>query len=421
MTSVVDTSVKNFNSEMSGAPVLQCQSGSFVALATACLVTGFDLKAATSLTVAAGVATLAYSGGHSAELHSVILVEGVTGALAAALNGEQKVTYKSDTEIKFATAAANGAAAGAVTFKMAPLGWTLAYSGANKAAFRSSDPMGNGHYLYVDDTDAMDVRVQGFEAMSELGVGTGKFPLASQIQGPTPEKGGYWSKGSTPNTNPVGWVFFGDSRWMMYGAKNYHSNFAAGDAQRQRYGLVHLRGFGDPLATRPSGDPYGTVLAAGWNTNHAAQQYGGSLTINDQGYGALFTARGFAGLGGCELNDSYTYSFPAGTDTLSGTATNLHGNFPSPVDGSLRMSGRYLRRRGSETGDFPVRADIPGVAYVPQGQVFRNLPPKSLVPGSGRWQGRWLLAVGIGGQGTDFGSSPDAAGICLVDITGPWR
>ena len=89
MTSVVDTSVKHFHSAMVGAPILNGQAGSMIALLNACLKDGFDIKVATSLTVDSGVATLAFTGSHSATVESVVLV---AGSSVADLNGEQKIT-----------------------------------------------------------------------------------------------------------------------------------------------------------------------------------------------------------------------------------------------------------------------------------------------------------------------------------------
>ncbi|EPD32955.1 hypothetical protein HMPREF9701_06413, partial [Delftia acidovorans CCUG 274B] len=56
MASPVDTSVKHFLSSMTGAPVLSGTVGSMIALLDALLVTGFDTKTLTSLTVVGGVA-----------------------------------------------------------------------------------------------------------------------------------------------------------------------------------------------------------------------------------------------------------------------------------------------------------------------------------------------------------------------------
>ena len=116
MTSIVDTSVKNFGYDFPGAPELHGTFGSEISVHTACLVTGFGLRTAVSLVVSGGVATLtlANEAKNTNRLRTVVLVEGVTGALTA-LNGEQKITFASSTELKFATAGADGTATGTST------------------------------------------------------------------------------------------------------------------------------------------------------------------------------------------------------------------------------------------------------------------------------------------------------------------
>jgi hypothetical protein len=83
-----DTSVKYFHSGLTGAPVLSGTAGSLVAVLDACLVNGFAVSAVASLVVASNIATATISGGHSAEVGSVVLVSGAT---PSGLNSEKKV------------------------------------------------------------------------------------------------------------------------------------------------------------------------------------------------------------------------------------------------------------------------------------------------------------------------------------------
>ena len=89
MASPVDTSVKHYRSDMPSAPVLNGVAGSKIAQLEACLCTGYGLKAATSLVVAGGIATLTFAGGASAAWPEAVIL--VAGASNAALNDEQKV------------------------------------------------------------------------------------------------------------------------------------------------------------------------------------------------------------------------------------------------------------------------------------------------------------------------------------------
>jgi hypothetical protein len=210
MTSVVDTSVKFFTSQMSGAPALPGVAGALIALLDACAKDGFDLKTLTSLTVAGGVATAAYTGTHSAMVDAVVLIAGVTGGPSgwAGLNGEQKITGKPGAaSVTFATNLPDGIYTGTITMKMAPLGFAKPFSGVNLAAYRSLDPMSTGMYLRVDDTAAQTARVFGCESMSDINTYAGQFPTNAQMAG-----GGYWGKSSVANSVPVQWALIGDSR-----------------------------------------------------------------------------------------------------------------------------------------------------------------------------------------------------------------
>ena len=175
MTSPVDTSVKYFTSLMSGAPALSGTAGSMIAVLDACLKDGFDQKALTSLTVAGGVATAAYTGAHSAAVDSVVFIAGVTGGPAgwAGLNGEQKITGKGAASVTFATNLPDGAYTGAATMKMAPLGWLKPFANANLGAYKSNDPASTGMLLRVDDSATTVVRVVGYELMTDINTGVG--------------------------------------------------------------------------------------------------------------------------------------------------------------------------------------------------------------------------------------------------------
>lgn len=423
MASVVDTSVKTFHDKMEGAPQLNGQPNSLNSMLYALLVTGFGLKTVTSITVSSGVATVLYGAPHAAEKDSVILIDGVTGPLTA-LNGEQKITLKpSPGELRFATSAPDGTAAGMITMKMAPLGWQRVWQDGNVSVFKSSDPMSNGHYLRVDDTDPIHVRVKGFETMSSVNVGTGQFPLASQIGGPTPDNGGYWAKSVVNGTNNVGWNFAGDTRFFMYAPQANQGSWPDGDMTKPRYLCSNFRGFGDPIALRPAGDPYGTVLGCGKGESHIGYPHAGSFSQSELSYGAIYSPRQYNGLGTSFEQDTMSYATCNPSEPASGQHTSALGRFPSDVDGGLRLSKRFIRSRITVTqADFAPRADIPGMAYIPQSQCYRVFPERSTVQGAGPWAGRTMMAIPIwSSYNSDSLSSPDSVGVILVDKTGPWR
>ena len=393
MASPVDTTVKHFFRAMSGAPVLNGQAGSMIAVLDACLVTGFDLKAATALTVAGGVATLTFSGTHSASLHAVILVEGVTGPLAG-LNGEQKVTHTAAGQLRFATALADGTAAGTVTFKMAPAGWTKVFSGTNKAVYQSADPTSTKMYVRVDDSFAeTHCRLRGFEVMTDIDSGAGLFPTDAQISG-----GGYMAKAWSSDTTPVPWVLVADARGAYINITPYGASNPSAAAGRTCY-------LGDMSPLRPGGDPYAFSLGVSAGPGHT-QATGTCDTGESNGQ---YFPRSHVGLG-VSLNHSVRSDVGSATSGMDDT----RGVFPSPVDGSLLLSRRFAWE-----GMYPVpRAYFPGLYTVPQSDVGLYIAPGTVQAGGAPLGGRQLLALGCGASNNTFPSGN--IGISFIDITGPW-
>ncbi len=398
MTSVVDTSVKHFHSGMVGAPVLNGVAGSLAALLDACLITGFDLKSATSLVVDAGVATLSFAGQHSATVDSVVLVE---GSSVAALNGEQKVTDIGSGVVKFATAAPDGTATGTITIKMAPAGWTQPFVGTNLATYKSADPASKGMILRVDDTATTQARVVGYEKMTDINTGAGPFPTDLQMPG-----GGYWGKSGGANINPVQWDIQGD------GLK-FHLTICAYTGSGSIYTAYQsgvVLSFGDDISTRPGGDPYACSLNYSPSTSFGDP----SLTFISTN---LYTAmpRSYSGLGGSALY--YPRPYVGAISSASGCDSTL-GAFPSVVDGGLRLSRMFFK---SNAFTNP-RSDIPGLFYAPMSAVYDTFKNRDIVPGTGALTGRKLLALATTNvTNTGSPSTSTNTGVSFVDITGPWR
>lgn len=401
MASLVDTSVKNLNSTMSGAPVMSGTAGALVGLLDAVLVNGFDLKTPTSLTVAGGVATLLFTGSHSAQQDSVIVV---AGSSIAALNGEQKVTAAGAGFVKFATAAADGTSGGAISFKMAPAGWEKVYAGTNIAVYRSLDPTSSKMLLRVDDTAAQSARVVGYESMSDISTGTGAFPTPAQLSG-----GGYWAKSTNANATAVPWILHADARFfavtIQFGVSS-NAVFQGGAT----------RGFGDYLPNRPGGDAYMCGLNYSISTTVAAQT--DNSLFSNTGY-QIAMPRAVTALGSSTLHISQPY-----IGIKDGGASGLDstfGSFPSQVDGSLQLSKRYVT---SVALAGTPRGDIPGLYNVPQTGLFDSFKLADKVPGTGVLAGRVLQAVptiASGANVTSAGSTNTNVGAGFFDITGPWR
>lgn len=400
MASVVDTSVKNFNSTMSGVPPVSGTAGSWIALFDAVGVNGFDLKNATSLTVSGGVATLGFTGGHSAQVDTIITVE---NSSIAALNGEQKVTAVAAGAVKFATAAADGVASGAITFKMAPAGWSKVYTAPNKAVYKSNDPAASGMYFRVDDTGAQVVRVVGYESMSDVDTGAGPFPTVAQING-----GGYWAKSAAASSTPVAWHVVADSRTV------YHA-IQAGSSGNVNNQTAPIRGFGDPIALRPSGDPYASFLNYSTNATPASST-DGCLGNNTSILAA--SPRAYTGLGSGVLQAAQIWGLGNLFAHYSGL-TDIHGAFPNQVDGALYLTKKVL----AQSGTTNPRSELPGFYALIQSGVWGSFKAGDKTPGTGALAGRTLMALSCVGSTSSMNaaSSVTNTGVVMIDITGPWR
>lgn len=395
MASLVDTSVKHFLSTMYGAPVQNGQAGSKIAVLDACLVTGFGLRAATRITVAAGVATVEFSVGASQPPtpDSVLLLAGAAETL---LNGEQRVTESASGVFKFRTAAPDSVDNGTgITFKFAALGWAKPFSGTNQAVYRSTDPQSLGMYLYVDDRTTTAASMRAYESMSAIDTGTGPFPSLAQRT-----DGCWWAKSASANANAVRWLIAGDSRFFV-------DNTAPITASTATSTAGGTRAFGDLLALRKAGDAYACLLCGGTSqANVTAAPNNGSLDTASSNW--YFLPRAVTGLGGSVAPDLRSYAGTAGAG--SGVDSGL-GVFPSDVDGELKLTQLYLNN--APTANNTPRAVVPGYRYVPQSQVAQYFERDSTLIEA--VSGRRLLAL------PHSGSAGAPTGYGFIDITGPWR
>lgn len=390
------TTVKHFHSAMPGAPVLSGTAGSLIAVLDACLVNGFGLKTADSVVVSGGIATATFSTGHSFEPDVIALV---TGATPAGLNGEKTVLTTSTNTITFdATGIADGAATGAITFKLAPSGWEKAFSGTNLAAYRSSDVTSTRMFLRVDDTGATNARVVGYEGMTDVNTGVRGFPLAAQQAG-----GGYWPKATAAGATARGWTVISDSRtaWV-----HLHTNTTSLGASGSIYGF-------DDFASYKSGDPFACALWA----NDADQASSSSVSQYSMEYASHtgqnvagpYIARSFTGLGGAIASQHAAESY----FTSSGTAgTSLSYNAPTYPNGP--NNGLLLTRKVLVEQGLALRGHARGPLISPQ-NCHAAFNWRDKIDGQGDLAGRKLMAVKCGSP-----AATQSQGVVFFDITGPW-
>lgn len=208
------TSVKYFNSAMTGAPPLSGEAGKLIAVLDACLVDGFGSVTLDSLVVASNVATGTVSAGHNfAMVGNTGPVVTIAGATPSALNGEWRIaSVPGSTTFTFATTGiSDQTATGTITAKRSPAGWTKAYSGTNKAAYSRTAQEATAMLLRVVDDGSVSnggqtAGVQMYESMSNVDTGTAATPgsLANSL----------WWKSDAASTATRQWALFADSLCM---------------------------------------------------------------------------------------------------------------------------------------------------------------------------------------------------------------
>ncbi|ADE14184.1 conserved hypothetical protein [Nitrosococcus halophilus Nc 4] len=251
--------VKWFHSDMVGAPQISGNDvapGEMISVLDACLLNGFNTQGLDSLTYDSGTgeATATVSGGHGFLKYQVALIE---GANESEFNGEQRVTFVDSTTFKFTPSGTPPATAtGTITAKAAPIGqWEKAFSGTDKAAYRSTDPLATGFYLRLDDsTTARSKAVSGYESMTDVDTGTNPFDNSC-----------YFAAGVN---SPIKWAVVGDSRL-------FYVYFEAGTNK------TGIAVFGDIQSFKPADAYHCVLIANGNNSNAQPHNHTPSSKMND--------------------------------------------------------------------------------------------------------------------------------------------
>ena len=291
---MADTRVKYFSSDMSGAPALSDTAGSLIALLNACLVTGFGSVTVSPLSVASNVATATVSTGHGltmvGDVGPVVRIEGAT---PAGLNGDWRVTVTSSTAFTFATSGiSDQTATGTITAKRAPAGFEKAFTGTNKAAYRSLDVQSTRLYFRVDDSGTTNATAIMYEVMSGIDTGTGLAPTSGSVT---------WTKGSSQP-----WGLFSDGRAVYLMTNGDRGMF-----------------FGD-IASVLDPDPYGAALIASSYFSYLSYPYESYLSRTWTGIGSAIAMP--------------RYSINPGSNPYLGY---VGANFPNPPDNAFHAAPVY--------------------------------------------------------------------------------
>lgn len=419
--------VKFFHSEMQGAPVLSNNWGDLIGVLDGCLVTGFNLKAADSITLTGSTATAVVSTGHLYKVDQVLLIAGCD---QAAYNGEQRVTNITANSFSFevtGTPASPATTQSNISVKVAPLGWEKPFSGTHKAAYRSTDPASPRHYLRVDDSlkqangfNAYDTswakwaNVGICESMTDIDTIVGAqapFDPNYPEQNWKQRAGWHWGwhkwvhgrragveSGGDGGAGARNWVIVGDGRffYLMNSVQPGFNWFGRG-----------LYCFGDFPSFKP-GDAYNTMLKA-------QDLFSSQLYFNypfEHGHGGLLGTLDSAGV--VVLRNHTQLGNPV---RLNATTLNLNNGqlwngrgglpFPNACDFALWMLPVYLRQE-----DANMRGMLPGCRWLPQDRPYSDLTiVDNVVNEAGR---KFLLARYSHSSEQDWGQ-------IAFDITGPWR
>ncbi len=369
-----DTTVKFFDSTMSGAPALSGEAGKLIDVLDACLVNGFGSVTLDSLVIASNIATGTISTGHNfamvGDAGPVIKIEGAT---PSGLNGEWRLaSVPTANTFTFATSGiADQTATGTITAKRAPSGFEKAFSGTNKAAYRSLDIQGTQLYLRVDDSPAQYPTLIMYETMSDVDTGTG----------PSPTTGSLWfGKSTAASSTAIPWRLFSDNRCFYLLADNIAGT------PHSWYGAMS---FGDILSYKTT-DPYACLLKA-----HVSQGY--QFEYVNMGLNGGFLSRSHTGIGAAIASIAYS----------NGRSTRMGGNsqaYPAPVDNGFHAWPVEVWETAAAT---LTRGIMPGLWNPIHSGITENELVITDIP---QLSGRTLF---YSKQYSTYGMA--------FDITGPWR
>ncbi len=302
----------------------------------------------------------------------------------------------------------NGYGSGAAS--KAGAGWSIAYSGANKRAYRNEQASGTGAYLRVDDSgsDFRIARVRAFESMSTIDAGVGPSPTTAQSS-----SGRVWVKSESADAVARIWTAVATRRAVYL----FTSPMAVTDVGYERVALTpHFAG---DIASHAEGDQSRFLLIDNPYSGFTAATYTG------------FTAPAahwadpavMPGTPVGHLLRPYTQqqgSTPAAVARCgSGAAPNtfaLGGSgaaFPDPVSGGL-MFDRALVIEAVGV----VRGHLPGV-FIPlhtrpfaEGDVITDL--------AGLGGAKVLAKVAYAAVGSRPIGNSGYFGQLLFDLSNPW-
>jgi hypothetical protein len=243
----------------------------------------------------------------------------------------------------------------------AAAGWTKAFTGTNKAAYRMGG--GNQFYLRVLDTGpgadaAREARCWGYETMSDIDNGTVLFPNPLQLS-----SGVIFRKSFSADATARAWIIFADDR-------TFYAFFATNDGGTIYIGYM----FGDFYSAIPN-DPGRTMIIGGSVEANASSQPFTTVTTINGTIAGHFAARD---------NGAVRSSPQLGKhgDAIKGSSIVMDGQLrnPHPTDSLYYLSPMWLHDPVAGFTQFSIRGMMRGlyeglfpVASVTHGDTFSGV------------------------------------------------
>jgi hypothetical protein len=389
------TTIVTLRSTDTGAPRLSGTAGDIIALFDACLINGYNSKTVLSMVRTNQTVTVYFATAHNLAGDGVTKVL-ISGADQVEYNGIFKISniQASSFDITVTGSPLSPATGTTITSKVAPVGWSKAFTGTNLGVYRSLESTATKLYLRIDDTGTLSCRARGFETMSDVNNGSGLFPTDLQLSG-----GLFIQKSNSASTASRPWILVGDGfEFFFFSAA--HGSYPT---------LFYSFHFGDP-ASEMTSDPYGCLIYGGNadDTGQAPAFYCGvapqSITTSLAAQAGHYYARIYNQLGGS------VGASKLGSSGLGGTTIGYGGILTYPAQ---HNNGLYIA---------PI---VVSDTYVIRGQLKGLYQPLHRTP-----LGNWILVdvslSPINRRLYSIGTSVGTQGNILtgevhVDIDGPWR
>lgn len=357
--------VRLYRSTDFGAPTLTGAAGGMLPIFDSCLVSGYGDQTVT-ITRSGSTATITTPTAHGFARYAMVTI---SGAGQPEYNGDKACTVTGGTTLTFPVSGVPATpATGTITMRLSGAGWTKAFSGTNKGAYRQGTGS-NGLYLRVDDGPVNLARVVGYESMTAVDTGTNAFPTDTQFPG------GLYQAKSTDTTTARQWVMLATEKFFVL-ITNVNNGPDGASSQAMFFG---------DLVTEKTGDAFHTQIIAGISATATSSSnfYNLNPSLSNAAVQGHYIARPHNQSSGALQNSKVTNTARINSSNTMGTSGLP---YPSPINNGLYLSTIDAAESSA------IRGKYPGI-WCPNHN--RPLAHMDFFTGSGSLAGKLFLAVGI--------------------------